>query len=349
LAWAYLLVVAATWELSRVLLLLLAYAHFALVASALPRLSRFLRNRVMTRGAVFAICASAFLVFPGLIWPTSSSTRSDALILGWDFMLAAYSYVVDTARKAETPSRADCLFFVLVNPTLVYARRGVRVGAPSWDGRTVVRAAFSALMLFVAFAMLEPVISHLRERLATSTVERAVVPFVGLGAVAFLCEYARQSGLASFQIAVFRQLGYQLPERFLWPIAATSPVDFWRRWNTYVGTWMLRYVFWPVAFRHLRHDRRRLRQAQALAVLVTFAAIGILHDAFAYVHSYVLEARALAGLGVNGLAVVAWAALGVWMSRHKSAKAGPGAIATRAASAIAFWALTITLCALWLK
>ena len=58
------------------------------------------------------------------------------------------------------------------------------------------------------------------------------------GAEAFLVLYAAHSALAHIQIGLCSLVGYRAPERYLYPIAAVSPREFWERWNVYVTTWL---------------------------------------------------------------------------------------------------------------
>jgi D-alanyl-lipoteichoic acid acyltransferase DltB (MBOAT superfamily) len=90
--------------------------------------------------------------------------------------------------------------------------------------------------------------------------------------------YAAHSGLASIQIGLLRLIGFNIPERYTFPALATSPADFWRRWNRWVGSWVRRYLFAPLAWKWTRRDNRRARSMILLSTLVAFACVGLLHD-----------------------------------------------------------------------
>src|SRR5262249_49206419 len=84
------------------------------------------------------------------------------------------------------------------------------------------------------------------------------------------------SGLASLQIGYMRCIGYRVPERYRLPFLATSPQDFWRRWNTWIGRWGYRYVFFPTCRGLARSSIGR--NSLAVAAIATFVVIGLLHD-----------------------------------------------------------------------
>jgi hypothetical protein len=231
-----------------------------------------------------------------------------ALVLGWDLMLSAYSYCVETSKASNDPPLGACWFFLLVNPALVYTQRGRQVGEPAIHTRSLARCGAGMLSLFAATAFLLPMHTLLKKSAWTSSSgPRQIATLLGVGAVRFLIEYWRQSGLANVQIGMLRQLGYELPERFVLPILARDLADFWRRWNTYVGQWLLRYVFVPCSLR-IGREWGLGTAAKGLGIIVTFLATGLLHDVNAYAHRPVIEAQSTALFALNGIAILLWLA-----------------------------------------
>jgi hypothetical protein len=281
-----------------------AYAYFCLLCLLLPTFSGWLRASSLTGGAVFVACAAGFLLLPGLPLPTAA--KGAALVLGFDFMLSSYSYVIETAKAKAPPRLTDCLFFVLVNPALVYADRGERLSEPRVDFRGIARVALGGGTIFAAALLSAGAIPWIRERAMTPGA--AVLLMVSLAPLGLLAEYWRHSGLASLQLGMMRQLGYKLPERYHFPFLAKDPLDFWRRWNVYLGGWMQRYVFWPLSMRVGRGGNAvRKRLALAVGVLVTFGAVGLLHDGHRYVTDSLLELRGFGPFFACGVLVFAWA------------------------------------------
>jgi len=238
------------WLLVAAVLLYLAYRRVSIRTAA-----GFLDGSI----ALFLGLAVPLSVFPGDMWPLVGP-------LGWEFSLSGYSY----ARRARTdgpPNLGDCLFFMMVNPVLVYDGHRERV---SHDGAQLLRwmARLSAGYLAVVVALWLP--SH------------GSLPFLDesplLGAVLFATvTYAAHSGRASQEIALLNLLGYPIPERYHYPFLSRSPQDFWKRWNTYVGEWAKRYLFFP-ANRFARRSGLPRGVSVLVAVFATFLGIGLLHE-----------------------------------------------------------------------
>jgi hypothetical protein len=281
-----------------------AYAYFCLACLLLPLGSRWLRAGRLTSGALFVACAAGFLVLPGLPLPVEA--KGTALVLGFDFMLSSYSYVVETARSRDAPRLGDSLFFVLVNPALVYAERGEQVSSPGLDARGLGRLTLGAATLFGAALVSLGALGWIQRHAAL--VGHGALLIVLLAALNLLAEYWRHSGLASLQLGMMRQLGYAVPERYRFPFLAKDPLDFWQRWNVYLGGWLQRYVFWPLSLHAGRGGGSvRKRLALGAGVLVTFGAVGLLHDGHRYVSDSLVELRAFRPFLACGVLVLSWA------------------------------------------
>jgi hypothetical protein len=231
-------------------------------------------------------------------------------LLGWELTFAAYSYCMETGGRNRT-SYGACLFFLLVNPTLVFPERGRQIGPPALNTAAVLRCAGGLCVLFLnhalyAAAYFEP--AFLVAPLYAITTARGYSRFVLHHVVRLLAGYAAHSGLASFRIGWMRLLGHEVPERYRYPLLAISPMDFWRRWNTYTGSWARRYLFSPLSL-WLRRRARRMPAAglTAFAVLVTFVLIGAAHDFSVFVR---LAAIGTAGgtlvFAVHGMLLIGW-------------------------------------------
>ncbi len=306
----------------------LAYAYLVPVSCCVPAVARALRADRISRGATLAGSIAVFFVLPAVLWP--ASVKGAALVLGWDLMLSSYSYCVEVARSRSRPALRDCLFFLLVNPVLVYTERGSSVSPPGWNRAGLLRAAQGLLALLAPAALLVPAYAALRAYAPAAGAGPQALALPALcGMLRFLVEYARQSGLASLQIGLLRQLGYAIPERFVHPLSARSPEDFWRRWNTYVSHWLLRYVFWPLSTGLGRRARSpALRSgAPAVGLLATFGVAGLLHDLYVYGAGLVIETRMLQAFAVYGAVVLASvAAVRLWraVQEWRAAPASPG-------------------------
>jgi len=149
------------------------------------------------------------------------------------------------------------------------------------------------------------------------------VGLAALGALRFLAEYAAHSGLASIQIGLTRRVGWQVPERYDFPLLAKSPMDFWRRWNTYVRVWLEAYVFLGAATAVAR--RTRSRAAQILVAMVVLVASGLLHDGYTFAGELVASTHTTRLFVAAGLAALAWRVAGGISSRLRATLPGRAA------------------------
>lgn len=213
------------------------------------------------------LCAAAFVLAPGIL--EESGARSLGVALGWEYMLSTYSILKDGySRTPRVPDTSEHLYFVLVNPVVVFPLRRRPVGGPARLG--LLRSTFGVLQLVAGRVLL----LELHSRFPAENVLK-VIPLMALGIIGVFCKHA---GLASFQIGMMRALGHPVPERYEAPLLACSPSRFWRRWNTYVGAWAARYVFGPATRFFRRRPTWGAGLASLSAVLVAFLTVGMLHE-----------------------------------------------------------------------
>ncbi|HVW28179.1 MAG TPA: hypothetical protein VHC69_22605 [Polyangiaceae bacterium] len=236
------------------------------------RLSPLVAHGAITHSSIFVILVSLCLALPSITIP---GFATEGLVIGWELLLSSYSFCVE--RQAAEDDWFECFFFLLVNPIVVYSERGESIGQPSFNKIGMGRIIFGIVLLFMASAGLKP----LAAILTNSSTEHQVVRRLALGLVGVLTLHSMHSGLAHLQIGTMRQVGYILPERYKYPLLAVGAGDFWSRWNTYLGSWIRRYIFIPVA-------KRRVGLA-AIPIAMIFS--GLLHDLFVYLQTFSLVAR----------------------------------------------------------
>jgi hypothetical protein len=321
--------------------------YYLLVCLGMNRLSRMLGARRITRSAVVVLLFVAFLLIPGVLLPGVAELAF--LVVGWELALRAYSYCVETSLPGRAPPPlGESLFFLLVNPTLVYTARGKPVSDPA-GARGLVRSAAGAAVVFVNLALLTPAVAALRhvKPLSAGPLTAIEIPML-LGLLQFLALYAAHSGLASVQIGAMRQIGWVVPERYRYPFAATSPMDFWRRWNTYFFKWLEAYVYLPLALRAARSHARRWRQLAI--VLVTLVASGLIHDAFSFAGRQNLSMSRTAFFLSAGLLLGAWrlaGALGDAVRRRLDAAPGRFTLVARWSGRIGLAGVVVAGAAAW--
>jgi hypothetical protein len=296
--------------------------YYLLVSLGVNPLARLLKTRCVSRGGALVTVYFVYLLVPGLLLPQTALLLF--LVVGWDLALSAYSYCVEATRPgARVAPLGECLFFMLVNPTVVYIARGKAVGRAEGSG-ALWRAVAGAAVLFANEAALRPVLLHLRVGGDGSTAFLgATATLIAYGVLRVCSEYAAHSGLASLQIGVMRQVGWIVPERYRFPLLATSPVDFWRRWNTYVRVWLEAYVFLPLSRQMAGVAPRYL--GPPVAMLATLAASGLLHDAFQFAGRQSLAEMKTTMFLAAGILLVLWrlaASIGATMRRRLARSQG---------------------------
>jgi hypothetical protein len=146
-----------------------------------------------------------------------------------------------------------------------------------------------------------------------------------------------------------RQLGWVVPERYCRPWMAASPIDFWRRWNTYVRSWLEAYVFVPLARRMAR--RTQSRWSYVVAAVATLAASGILHDAFVFADRQELSgSRTKFFLGAGAVLLVWRAAGSIWARagrRWGALRGAPSQIGSRLVARLGFVGLMLIAARVW--
>jgi D-alanyl-lipoteichoic acid acyltransferase DltB (MBOAT superfamily) len=99
-------------------------------------------------------------------------------------------------------------------------------------------------------------------------------PILWVGVFAFAMQiYADFSAYIDIARGTARWLGFELTENFDHPYMATSPPDFWRRWNITLSTWFRDYVYIPLG------GSQTTAVKWARNVLVTFLLSGLWHGA----------------------------------------------------------------------
>jgi hypothetical protein len=293
---AYTLVacVAVAFSVLDALNLSVAYAYL-LVASVV---AYFLVPR-LPAGVAFLFLLALFLLVPALAIPEPLVV----LLLGWEAALAVYSYCRDAPEKSRT--LPDYWFFVFVNPTVAYPARGVRVSAPVVHLGGLARTARG-----VATLVLSGMAGSVAASIAAVGIRFGEPLLLALRLIGL---YAAHVGLASVQIGLFRQLGYDAPERYRQPYRATTPRDFWARWNTYLGCWVRFYVFEPTVrflsprLRSLPKHRRAI--LRTTTIVTSFFFMGAFHDVYAIAVTKQFAFEQTAWFVANGVVIVLWDAV----------------------------------------
>lgn len=290
----------------------LAFGYFFFVALGVYWLRNVYANGNIGKLPLFTLFAATYTFLPALFAP--GVLAAQMVVLGWEIMLASYSYCLDTSREATRPRLGDCLFFLLVNPTIVYELRGECFGNPRLDPRGIARCCLGvAAAVFHGFCL--AIMATLSsQNLAFSEWDGNTIIFLF---TYYLKLYAAHSCLASIQIGLMRLIGYRVPERYHYPFLATSPLDLWQRWNIWVSHWLQRYIFYPVSLHLARSDGWISRAAKPMGVAATFLAIGALHDWTVYIR-HINQAPDPISLGYTVLFSLFGVELMIWVGAARA-------------------------------
>jgi MBOAT, membrane-bound O-acyltransferase family len=284
-----------------VVALLLAQVYFVAISLGSNTVSRAAAAVRLPRVLLFVAIFAAYVGVPALCCPRVGVAT--VVVLGCEIGLSSYSYCVETgAAGGRIPALRDCLFFLLVNPTLAYSDRGV-FGATADENtaRGWRRAAYGIGLMGLNLALLEPCAHLLHKKGLT---EDSALFLVAFGVADLLSLYCAHVALAHLQIGCMRQMGWRVPERYLAPLSSTAPLEFWRRWNTYLYTWLKLYVFLPIG--RAAYRRTGWAVVPMFAAIATLMVSGIIHSAVASAGRASVEMRPLAFFIAAGVFIVAW-------------------------------------------
>jgi alginate O-acetyltransferase complex protein AlgI len=129
--------------------------------------------------------------------------------------------------------------------------------------------------------------------------------------------YLDFSGYTDIARGCAKLLGFELPENFSYPYAATNLTEYWRRWHMSFSRWLRDYVYFPLG--GSKHGALRT----SLHLLITFTICGLwhgprwgfviwgaMHGAGLIAHKRIRDGRRARGLPVEPKHGVAMLALG---------------------------------------
>lgn len=241
------------------------------VAASLPALRRM--GRIGQTGILLA----AYLGLPA--FAGASGYLAPTVAFAWERMLAAYSLCQTPGLTSTEHDVRRHTVFLALDPSLVFHLRAKPVTDDSWKRRGGAMARLG--LGCIALAADGMISQRFPALLVVPGVESLWTPLGTLhvaifSLTTFVALYMAHSGVAHVQIGFARVTGMRLQERYHFPFLARSPLEFWRRWNIWMGVWIKSYVFTPAA-RSLQRHRVPSGVSLALGVLVSFIATGALH------------------------------------------------------------------------
>lgn len=204
-------------------------------------------------------------------------------------------------RAAKVPPLLNYTFFVLFFPQLIagpivlHREMGqqvaaVRAGAGrgfEWLGAGLLIFAFG---LFKKVCLADNIAQY--ADIAFTPGRTLMMPEAWVGTVAYTLQlFFDFSGYSDMAVGLGLMFGFKLPNNFLVPYAASSPIEFWRRWHITMMRFFTMYLYTPLWLRMRRFVRRapvfggrpnktaEFTLTIALPVFVTFFLSGLWHGA----------------------------------------------------------------------
>jgi alginate O-acetyltransferase complex protein AlgI len=207
----------------------------------------------------------ALVNLTGFDWhPAAPSIVLPVGISFYTFQTLSYTLDVHARRAVPCSSFLDYALYVTFFPQLVAgpvvrsrqflpqceAPRVVSANDFGWGMSLFVLGLFQKIV--VADSVLALPVEQVFDSSAPPTALDAWVGSMGF-AVQVFCDF---SGYSLCAIGVAKCLGFDLPDNFRFPFAATSVSAFWRRWHISVSSWIRDYVYASVRGRSRGRDRR---------------------------------------------------------------------------------------------
>jgi len=210
------------------------------------------------------------------------------------YTFQSMSYTIDVYwrhTKART-SLVDIATFVSFFPHLVAGpiMRATNLLPQVETARRFSAAAARDATLLIAWGFFKKLVIADNVGVIANKVFALKVPefyVLWAGVFAFCIQiYADFSAYTDIARGTAKWFGFDLIKNFEHPYLATSPTEFWRRWNISLSTWFRDYVFLPIAYRlsrRIESDRMLFLDSTTWAyiggMLVTMLVAGLWHGA----------------------------------------------------------------------
>lgn len=299
------------------LFLLLALCNY-LCAQGMVRWPR-LSGMLCTLAVLLQVGVLVYYKYAGLLLPFLQHTP--ALPLGISFyVFQSLSYVLDVKAERVKPERnfLNYTTYIMLFPQLI-AGPIVRYSdvASALKHRKLQPAAMErGMMLFLVGLSSKVLLANRLGELFTSLC--AIEMRGSLGTIGATVAYGFQiyydfAGYSLMAIGIGKMLGFDFPQNFRNPYAATSIRDFWRRWHITLGDWLRTYVYIPLG------GSRKGKGRMVVNLLITWGLSGLWHGAGINFLVW--------GLYFGVLIILERLFLGDWLDRHPLTSHGYALIA----------------------
>lgn len=232
----------------------------------------------------------SILVKLGYIFHYELPSLNLALPLGLSFMcFSSISFVVDVYReKVKNPKNLlntalylSIFFKITQGPIAQYNQFEKQL----YERKTSTDQFIEGLWRFIyglgKKIILAGGLSYIVTYAFGSNFETLPVTIAWLGSFAYMLQlYYDFAGYSDMAIGMAKMLGFEIPENFNYPYAATSVTEYWQRWHKTLGDWLRDYVYYPLTLGPAIKIRKKMAEkkySKALAkFVVNFFTISII-------------------------------------------------------------------------
>lgn len=203
-----------------------------------------------------------------------------ALPLGLSFMcFSSISYVVDVYRGKvknhknllHTALYLSIFFKITQGPTAQYNQFEKQLYDRKTNSDQFVEGMWRFVYGLGKKVILAGGLSYIVTYAFGSNFETLPVTVAWLGSFAYMLQlYFDFAGYSDMAIGMAKMLGFEIPENFNYPYAATSVTEYWQRWHITLGDWLRDYVYYPLTLGPAIKIRKKMAEKKCSKAFAKF-------------------------------------------------------------------------------
>jgi len=253
---------------------------------------------IMNVGILFFYKYIATIIYGiNYVFHSELPSLSFALPLGLSFFcFSSISYVVDIYRGKFSGKHnfiTACLYLsvffkITMGPIVQYNQFQKYVEERSVDYKKIFEGITRIIIGLGKKVILAGALSVVTKQAFNTAYVDLPVTMAWIGAFAYMLElYFDFSGYTDIAIGSAKMFGFDMPENFNYPYAATSVTEYWQRWHKTLGEWFRDYLYYPLTLGPAIKIRKRLSVKHSKAyckLIINIFTLGIIWLATAVWH-----------------------------------------------------------------
>lgn len=195
-------------------------------------------SRSKSVGRLIFLSTLVFLAILIFFESTSSAFGLIMVIGRYRWLLSFCCLYTEVKNQAPNLTREN-IFFRVFNPTAFFFSLPVYTSQMQQSKANIPRGIVLGLVTILHLWAMVFVAPHLATYNGTDTILSGPLgPFIWIYLVSYVT--------ISSSYLYFRLSGYSVPDPFEIALLATSPLEKWRTWDTYMYNWMFQFIFVPL-------------------------------------------------------------------------------------------------------